>query len=109
VNLLTGSQGQTFGAPVTTSANLITFTIVHPNVSLATSFISEQASDGSTGVVWAGGDGDYATVSFAGGPSAPHPELSVGGLVIRITEVPEPVAAALLIPSGLVLCRRKHR
>jgi len=111
LNLLSGSQGQTFGAPLTGTSQLITFTLTHNYVvgSLGlSSVITEQASDGSTGVVWAGGDGDYASVSVGGGPAAPHSEGTIGGIGIRITNTPEPATLSLLGLGALALIRRRR-
>jgi hypothetical protein len=107
--LLSGAQGQTFGAPLTGTANLITFTLNHAFVSgdLGVSLITESATDGSTGVVWAGGDGNYAQVSVGGGPAIEHSEGTIGGVGIRITNVPEPTTLGLLIIGGLALIRRR--
>jgi hypothetical protein len=108
--LLTGSQGQTFGAPLAGSTALITFTLNHPFVQgdTSTTQITESAGLGATGVVWATGDGNYAVVSVGGGPAGEHSEGHSGGLAIRITNIPEPTTLGLLAMGGLALIRRRR-
>jgi hypothetical protein len=106
--LLTGSQGQTFGAPLTGTTALITFTLHHPYITgqLGWTTIFESAGSGLSGVVWATNDGNYAIVSVAGGPAGEHSEGHIGGPVIRI--VPEATTLALLVLGVLALFRRRH-
>jgi hypothetical protein len=110
-DLLSGFQGQAFGEPITGTVSILSMSLSHAYVmgETGTSIISESAGDGSTGVVWASGAGDYAVVSFAGGPALPHPENSPGGTVIRITNVPEPSALALAWVVFPAAWRRRQR